>query len=158
VSHHGKHGQQSTLGVLVDGARQHPVLTGIGPGELWSPTDVYTVRKPLPSDAQVLVNGQVLSGMNASDPPVAGPLNEPMMPVAWVRTGRGRVFTTTLGTSEELLQPGMRRLLVNAVYWAAGLEAKITPKLDVGLVGEYKPLPFRAGGHAKGVLPADLGR
>jgi hypothetical protein len=84
------------------------------------------------------------------------------MPVAWIKTyssesGKtGRVFTTTMGASQDLESEGLRRLLVNAVYWAEGMEDKIPEKAKVDLVGEYKPRPFRFGGAAQGVKPSDL--
>jgi hypothetical protein len=55
-----------------------------------------------------------------------------------------------------LTTEGTRRLVVNAVFWALGLEDKITDKLDVSLVGDYKPLPFKFGGFEKGRKPADF--
>jgi hypothetical protein len=85
-----------------------------------------------------------------------------MMPVAWVKSytgaqGRaGRVFTTTMGSSQDLENEGFRRLLANACYWAVGLERKIPAKSKVDLVGDYKPRPFGFGGFAKGVKPSDL--
>lgn len=40
-------------------------------------------------------------------------------PVAWTRQyNRVRVFFTTLGHSKDFEQESMRRLLINAVYWA----------------------------------------
>jgi hypothetical protein len=47
-------------------------------------------------------------------------------------------------------------MMVNAAYWALGLEDQIGDRTNVELVGEYQPLPFRGGGHKKGVRPADL--
>ena len=162
VSHHGDHGKQSTRGVIAKGAENHPIVRGIKDGAIWGPTDVYGVRLPLPGDSQPLVLGQVLTGMNSSDPPVSGKQNEPMLPVAWVKTftpkqgTTGRVFTTTMGASQDLLSEGLRRLLVNACYWALGMEDKIPAKTDVELVGEYKPRPFGFGRFQKGVRPADF--
>lgn len=158
IRHHGKHGVQSTRGIIRPERAKHPVLKGIRDGDLWSPTDVYTVRLPLPADNDVLVSGQVLSGMAATDAPVSGAVNDPMMPVVWVSTTRARTFVTTMGTSEDLLVPGMRRLLVNACYWTLGLDDRIDPKSNVDLVGEYHPLPFKFGGHAKGITPASLAK
>jgi hypothetical protein len=68
----------------------------------------------------------------------------------------GKAFTTTMGAATDLTSEGTRRLLVNAAYWAAGLEDKITDKANVELVGEFKPSPFKFGGFVKGVKPADL--
>ena len=159
VSHHGAHGKQSTRGVIVSGKEKHPVLRGISTGEVWGPTDVYTVKLPLPAGADVLLMGQVLTGMDPGDPPLEGPKNDPMMPVAWTRTytaesgKQGKVFTTTMGSSQDLMSEGFRRLMVNAVYWAAGLESRIPKKANVSIVGAYQPTPFKFGGHRKGLKP-----
>jgi type 1 glutamine amidotransferase len=82
-----------------------------------------------------------------------------MMPIAWVRSYKsGRVFTTTMGASEDLLNEGVRRLLVNACYWAAGMENRINPKSDVRLVGDYRPSHFSFGGYVKGKKPSDYAK
>ena len=162
IKHHGQHGKQSTLGVLNPKQTANPVLIGIHNRELWSTTDVYEVRLPLPGDSNVLVFGEVLSGMDQKSPPVAGAVNDPMMPIAWVKTYTGssgktsRVFATTLGTSQDLLLEADRRLLVNACYWALGMEKQIRAVSNVGLVGKYHPHPFGTEGFVKGVRPADL--
>ena len=165
ISHHGHHGQESTRGLVVPEAKDHPILRGIKDGDIWGPTDVYGVRLPLPGDSQPLVLGQVLEGMTADAPVVTGAdakKNEPMMPVAWVKTysveggPKGRVFTTTMGSSTDLASAGVRRLLVNACYWATGLEETIPPAANVEIVGTFAPLPFGFNGAKKGVRPADL--
>jgi len=159
VAHHGRHGVQSTRGIFVKGQERHPVLRGIRDGEIWGAADVYKVTLPLPGDSRPLILGQVLSGMQPADVPVAGPQNDPMMPVAWVKTYKGaRVFTTTLGSSQDLMNEGLRRLLVNACYWAVGWESKISAKSDVGLVGEFTPSPFKMDGYKNGLKPPDLAR
>ena len=108
-----------------------------------------------------LVMGQVLTGMKKDSPPLAGKKNDPMMPVAWVKSYKagdktGRVFTTTMGASQDLLSEGLRRLLVNATYWSLGLEDKIDANSKVDIVGKFEPKPFRNDGYAKNVKPADL--
>ncbi len=161
VNHHGQHGKQSTRGLIAKGMEGHPILRGIRDGDVWGPTDVYEVRLPLSGDSRPLVLGQVLAGMQPGDKPVAGRQNDPMMPVAWVKSYTGkegktaRVFTTTMGASQDLENEGLRRLLVNACYWALGMEDRIPERSKVDLIGEYKPLPFRFGGFAKGVKPSD---
>jgi type 1 glutamine amidotransferase len=157
IAHHGKHGVQSTRGIVVTGQEKHPILRGIQSGSIWVPTDVYKVRLPLPDGTQPLVLGEVLEGMNPADAPVAGNQNDPMMPVAWTRTyAGGRIFTTTMGSAQDLLNESLRRLLVNACYWAIGMEKRITERSSVELVGAYEPLPFKFGGAAQGVKPSDL--
>jgi type 1 glutamine amidotransferase len=84
------------------------------------------------------------------------------MPVAWTKTyqlgegkAKGRVFTTTLGASQDFTNEGVRRLLVNACYWAVGLEEKIPEKSRVDIIGTFETLPFKFGGFKKGVKPSD---
>jgi hypothetical protein len=169
VSHHGQHGKQSTRGLVAKGMEDHPILRGIRDGDIWGPTDVYGVHLPLPGDSKPLVMGQVLEGMKPDDKPVEGKQNEPMMPIAWIKSyapspnpqpqrakGNGRVFTTTMGASQDFASEGLRRLLVNATFWALGMEDQTPPKANVEIVGEFKPRPFGNNGFAKGIKPEDL--
>ena len=161
INHYGHHGRESTRGVLAPGAEGHSILRGIADGDIWGPTDVYGVRLPLPGDSKPLVLGQVLAGMTPDADPVEGKKNDPMMPVAWIKTysveggPTGRVFTTTMGSSTDLASEGLRRLLVNACYWAVGLEDEIPGKSRVDLVGRYEPRAFGFRKAAKGLMPAD---
>lgn len=160
VAHHGAHGKQSTRGIVAPGKAKHPILRGIRDGEIWGPTDVYTAR-PL-GDSDVILFGQVLTGMDERDPPLAGEKNDPMMPIAWTRTytaesgRRARVFATTMGSSQDLLNEAFRRLLVNATFWALGMDASIPGKADVRLVGTYSPTPFGFKGHQRGRKPEEF--
>ncbi|HXG61161.1 MAG TPA: ThuA domain-containing protein [Planctomycetota bacterium] len=159
INHHGAHGRESTRGVPAPGREGHPILRGCE--DIWGPTDVYGVRLPLPGDSAPIVLGQVLAGMKPTDKPVEGPKNNPMMPIAWTRTYTGasgkpaRVFTTTMGSSQDFESEGYRRLLVNACLWAVGLEDRIPERANVDFVGTYTPSPFRFDGFKKGVTPAD---
>ncbi len=162
ISHHGQHGKQSTRGLRVKGQESHPILRGIEDGDIWGPTDVYGVRLPLPGVSQPLVLGQVVEGMQATDKPAAGKQNDPMMPIAWTKTfqtasgKKARVFTSTIGASQDLESEGLRRLLVNACYWALAMESQIPARAKVDIVGEFRPSPFKFGGFKKGVKPSDL--
>ncbi len=111
ISHHGSHKNQSTKGIRVPQAINHPILNGIEDGDIWGPSDVYGVRLPLPGDSEPLVYGQVIDregdfdkndrlfGMRPSDHRPAKPvvrknkgeeikvdLNDPMMPIAWTKS------------------------------------------------------------------------
>jgi hypothetical protein len=66
------------------------------------------------------------------------------------------VFTTTHGASEDLLNEGFRRMLVNAALWAVGLEDRIQPSGDVRFVGPFVPSPFNFNGFVKQQTPADM--
>ena len=161
VNHHGDHGKESTRGVINEDFKTHPILRGVA--DIWGPTDVYGVTH-LPKDAQVLVWGQVLSGMTPDSPPVEGTKNHPMMPLVWAREyallgAKGKfskILTTTMGAAVDLQNEGLRRLLVNGCYWAVGLEEKISAKNDVRVVGPFTPTQFGFGKFKRGVKPQDL--
>lgn len=145
ISHHGNHGSESTRGVVNAKGKEHPVLRGVK--DVWGPTDVYGIVN-LPKDAEVLLDGQILKGMKPADEPVADKRNNPMMPLAWVRTAKvpsgkeAKVFCTTMGASIDLESEGLRRLITNACLWGVGLEKEIKPDLNVSIVGEFKPTFF----------------
>jgi hypothetical protein len=85
-----------------------------------------------------------------------------MQPIVWTRLYRNesgktnKVLCTTMGAATDLQNEGLRRLIINSVYWGAGL--KIPAKADVSYVGEYKPSMYGFNGAVKGVKPADLAR
>lgn len=172
IAHHGQHGVESTRGIIYEGMQDHAIVRGCE--DIWGPTDVYEIRLPMCDTCKPLVLGQVLSGMRPSDSPVTGTRvrkrqereeevspNDPMMPVAWIKEFRGRegkaarVFTTTMGASEDLLSEGLRRLLVNAAYWCVGMEDQIRGRANVDLVGEYSPITFGFNKHKTGLRPAN---
>ena len=159
VAHHGKHAVESTRGVINEAFTNSPILRGVS--DIWVPTDVYEVKHLQPY-VDVLVSGQVLAGMKPTDPPVDGAKNNPMMPVVWTRrhtTDGGRsskILTTTMGAAVDLKNEGLRRLLVNACYWAVGLEGSIPAKANVDYVGDYDPTWFGFGTHKRGLKPQDL--
>ena len=149
VAHHGQHGKEGTRGVYPAGAEKHPILKGIAAADIFGTTDVYTVKLPLPGDSAPLVLGEVTETLKPDSKAVSGKKNDPMMPVAWTKTYKteggksARVFTTTMGASQDLQWEGTRRLIVNGCLWALGLEEKIPAKTTVDLVGEFKPTMFR---------------
>ncbi|MFN0244109.1 MAG: hypothetical protein ACKVWV_14555 [Planctomycetota bacterium] len=157
ISHHGAHGTQSTRGVIEPALAAHPVLHGVR--DLWGPTDVYGIRD-LPADARVLVRGQVLEGMQPDSPPAAGALNEPTLPVVWLREREleggktQRVVCSTLGASVDLKCEDLRRLFVNAVFWGVGLD--VPERAEAAVVGPWAPTPFGFGAHVKGLRARDL--
>ncbi|MBL8799614.1 MAG: ThuA domain-containing protein, partial [Planctomycetia bacterium] len=99
---------KTTVRLQLD-AGKHPVLTGLPAGETTLPSWLYK-SAPLNDKATPLLIGKV-----------EGQAEEP---VAWTYThsGGGRVFYTSLGHPEEFQSPFFRRLLLNGIYWAAGLE------------------------------------
>lgn len=158
VAHHGEHKKEATRGIIEPSAANDPLLRGVT--ELFGNSDVYAANPP--PDAKILVRGQVVAGMSPTDPPVQGRKNEPMQPIVWTRFYRNeagktnKVLCTTMGSSTDLQNEGLRRLIINSVYWGADL--KIPAKADVSYVGEYKPSMYGFNGAVKRVKPADLAR
>lgn len=72
--------------------------------------------------------------------------NNPLMPIAWTKSyqlsggKQGKVFTTTIGASTDLLTEGTRRMMVNAAFWC--LDMEVPEKANVDIVGNYEPTPF----------------
>ncbi|MCU0392097.1 MAG: ThuA domain-containing protein [Thermoflexibacter sp.] len=87
-------------------------------------------------------------------------------PVAWTKNYKGksgktaRVFFTTLGHPYDFKDMSMRKLALNGIYWALGLEKKI-PKQGVNaeIVGTYDPNNSGFGEKfKKGLKPLKLGK
>ena len=63
------------------------------------------------------------------------------MPVVWTRLHKNdngttnRILTTTMGSATDLQNEGLRRLVVNGVYWGLGMD--VPAKADVPYVDEY---------------------
>jgi hypothetical protein len=165
VSHWGVHKKEATRGVIEPSAKNDPILRGVD--DVFGTTDVYEAAPP--ADARILMRGQVLKGMNATDAPAdykkkradkqEQGVNDPMMPIAWTREHRNeagkvnRVLCTTMGAATDLESHGLRRLIVNGVYWALSME--VPAKANVEVVGEFKPTMYGFNGFKKETRPAD---
>lgn len=155
AGHYGKNHVMSTRLDIVPAEKDHPVLRGVQ--NLWVQAGGYWTE-PM-ADCEVLAMAQPLDGMKPDSPIAEG---KKPCPGVWVRhyqadSGKeGRVFTTTYGASEDLLNDGFRRMMINGCLWAVGVEEQITPDLAVGFVGPYQPVTFSFGGHRNGVKPAEL--
>jgi type 1 glutamine amidotransferase len=155
VSHLGRNHQQSSKLILQPDEANHPILRGVK--DVWAQSGGYTAN-PI-EGSRILAMGKVLNGMTPDSPPAADKTD---MPVAWYRTYQGaggkagRVFTTTHGASEDLLNEGFRRMLINASLWAVGLDAAIRPDGPVAFVGPFQPTTFNFKGFVQGVKPSDL--
>lgn len=158
ISHHGDHGREGTRGLIngIQKDKKHPILKGVS--DIWGPTDVYTVAALVP-EAEVLVWGQSTLGMNDKSPLS---WEKTIMPVAWTKPysvdsgKKGKVFTTTMGSAIDFLNEDLRRLVINACYWAVDLEEKSTEGAKVDIVGAYHPTMFGFGDFKKGKLPKDF--
>lgn len=156
VGHYGKNHQQASRLLVENGQENHPVMQGVKNAFVQS--GGYNAY-PEKTGSTVLARGQVLNGM-APDSPADTSKEE--LPVAWVRNYKldsgagGRVFATTHGASEDLLNEGFRRMVVNACFWTMAMENKIEPGSNIDFVGPYKPTTFNFEGYKANVKPADL--
>lgn len=156
VGHYGKNHKQGTRIEIIPEQKGHVILQGVkdhafchAGGYVGEVRDGFTV----------LTKSQPLVSM---DPASAPDPKKPPMPSTWTRhyeTKDGkkhRVFHSTQGASQDLLDESYRRMLINGIFWAAGKEAEIKPEMNVAFVGPFNPSKFTFGGEAKGVKPADL--
>ena len=167
LTHWGKHKIEATRGAIEPSQQGNPLLRGVG--NIFGETDVYEAYPP--ADATILVRGIVLKTLTPDSEPadyrkprstdkVEQGINDPAMPVAWTRINKNvsgttnRIFTTTMGAATDLENEGLRRLLVNAVYW--GLNLDVPQKADVTYVDEYKPSFYGFDGFRKGLHPSDF--
>ena len=155
AGHYGTNHEQSSRILPFYKQNGHPILRGVK--DMHVQSGGYKAD-PM-SGSVVLGLGQVLDGMSATSPT---DLEKELLPVVWTRTYEGengtvgRVFTTTHGASEDFLNDGFRRMMINAALWAAGLEENITGENNVDFVGPYNPVTFSFGGYRRGVRPADM--
>jgi len=154
VGHYGANHRQSSRLLLEPDQAEHPILRGVK--DVWVQSGGY---RAFPIEGStILAKGQILDGMKPDAPPAR---DKDVLAVAWARTHRsggkqGRVFTTTHGASEDILNEGFRRMLVNACLWCAKLDTDIKSENNVAFVGPYRPVTFNFNGFVNGVRPADL--
>lgn len=95
----------SVLTTVQPGVRAHPVLKGVE--HIRSPYSLYK-SGPVAPDATVLMTGRT-------------PFSEGDQPVTWLRERGGqRVFYTSLGGVSDFEGASFRRMVANALFWAAG--------------------------------------
>ena len=167
LTHWGRHKVEATRGAIEASQRENPLLRGIA--GIFGDTDVYEAYPP--SDATILVRGVVLKGMTPDAAPadyvkrratdkVEQGVNDPAMPVVWTRMNKNangttnRILTTTMGSATDLENEGLRRLVVNGVYWGLGLD--VPQKADVTYVDEYVPSFYGFDGFRKGLRASDF--
>ena len=148
IAHFGKFQKESTLATVIESESNHPVLRGVA-DTIFCHTDVNSVERLTP-DETILFQGQVLSGLHPTDPPVTDERKDVRMPFAWFKTYtapsgvQGRSFTTTAGASLDFHSEDLRRLMVNAMLSLTGHEKEIPEKTDVSLFSDYRPRPTGA--------------
>ncbi len=167
VTHWGRHKVEATRGVIEPAQSGHPVLRGVD--RLFGETDVYEAYPPV--DATILVRGLVLQTLAPDAPPATHvknrardkqpqPVNEPAMPVVWTRTHRNdvgttnRVLASTMGSATDFENEGLRRLIINGLFW--GLNLDVPARADVTYVDPYRPSFYGFEGFRKGLRVSDF--
>ena len=152
VGHYGGNHSQCTVIDVIPEKADHPILRGVK--NAWVHAGGYNAVPQ--DDWEALTMAQPMNGMKPTDEADA---KKPPKVSEWTRHytaangTKARVFTSLYGASEDLLNDGYRRMLVNAAYWLVGLEDQIKADAPIDFVGPYRPNLFCFGGHAQGVKP-----
>lgn len=156
VGHYGTNHKQGTRIQLVPEQKKHVILKGVG-DKAFTHAGAY-VGKPR-EGFTVLTHSQPLNGMTPDSEPDP---KKPAMPSTWTRHYKDadgdehRVFHSTQGASQDILDENYRRMIINGTLWALGMEAAIKPDLNIAFVGPYQPTTFSFDGCVPGVKPSDL--
>ncbi|MDG3007256.1 ThuA domain-containing protein [Paludisphaera mucosa] len=163
ITHHGHFGDGKEMLTAVTpnpSEAGHPVLRGVTPFETYS--WLYHVEgggDSLEGECTKLLTGKALKSGHAKEFARFPETN----PVAWTKTYTGasgkpaRVFFTTLGHPFDFKAEPMRKLALNGVFWALGLEEKIPAEgVKAGFVEPYEPNNSGVGGFKKDLAPAYL--
>jgi len=135
--HYGKNHKQGTRIQLIPSQKENPILRGVGDN----------------ANTQPLVSMEKDADPDPEKPPVA---------CAWTRHyttpegKKGRVFHSTQGASEDILDDDYRRLVINGIFWAAGFENEIKADANISFVGKYQPTTFTTRNYVKNVKPSAL--
>lgn len=165
MNHWGGHKREATRGVVEPSAVGHEILRGVA--DVFGDSDVYEAYPP--EDATILMRGVVLKGMEPDSEPATYEkkrsrgdkakqgVNDPAMPVVWTReyeheSGNvSRVLCTTLGAATDFKNAGLRRLVVNSVFW--GLKMEVPESANVEFVDKFEPTMYGFKTFRKGERP-----
>jgi len=145
--HYGQNHSKGSRLSAAEGGDAHAIMTGVIPFHAYS--GAYLSR--LPEGGESLLKVEVLDTFEPSDQLMEG---KEAVVAAWTRSHyvapsgakkEARVVYGSFGASEDLKDESARRFLVNASYWALGLEAQIKADSEVGFVGGYSPSPYATG-------------
>ncbi|MDB4730921.1 hypothetical protein OAF13_02610 [Akkermansiaceae bacterium] len=161
AGHYGGHGSQGARGVINEPHTKHPILNGVS--DVFAESDVYGVRRVTKDNATILVHGVVTEALVPESADVKGKQPQPAVWLKKYQTPQGKKGTalcTTMGSSCDLDNEGLRRIFINAAFHFTGLE--VPSKVDVSFVDPFDPSRFsflNRGDHFKklNLKPADFG-
>ncbi len=148
ITHHGHFDDGKypvTEITITDATTKHPILNGFEKFKAYS--WLYHVDGgawKLYGDSAPILNGHSLKSKHEMEGNLAQfPLDNP---VAWTKTYTGeqgktaRVFFTTLGHPYDFTLPVVRKISLNGMLWALGMESEIpTEGVNVSLDAAYEP-------------------
>lgn len=155
AGHYGRNHEYATAMHVVPDHKTHPVMRGVK--DMHAMAGAYSAR-PMPNST-ILATNRVLESMEVGSDPLEGKVPQP---AAWIRTYKfkggeeGRAFCTTQGASEDILSEGVRRMIVNAVFWCMGMDDEIKADADVSFVGPYNPSTFSFKPSVTDAKPGDI--
>ncbi len=126
-NYHGHHGNSlKATGSLNPDQRQHAIATGISQPTFPLGGSLYQTS-PLAQGTTVIATGAIEG--------------QPAEPIAWTfqRSDGGRSFYSSLGHKADFDEPHSATLLVNGLYWVAGLP----PRDDISLATRRRQLEQR---------------
>ena len=167
LTHWGRHKIEATRGAIEDAQRKHPVLRDVS--DLFGETDVYEAYPP----ADATDSGTRCGPEDADAGRRAGRLQQAagdrQAGAGRQRSGDARRVDADLsqrqrqdqshpdvddGSATDLENEGLRRLIVNGVYWGLGMD--VPAKADVRYVDEYQPSFYGFDGFRKGLHASDF--
>jgi type 1 glutamine amidotransferase len=147
IVHHGhfEDGNAPLTSVYLMPDSKTPILNGVKPFEAYS--WLYHVDGgdwKLQGDVKPFLEGRSLRSQHQQKNQLHKyPLTQP---VAWTKTYTGtsgkaaRVFFTTLGHPFDFKEESMRKLALNGIYWALGLEKRIPAEgVNADFAAPYEP-------------------
>ena len=160
MSHHGGWHRESTRGIIVPEQSSHPILTGVQ--NIWGPSDVYRCHdeeRGIPNNCTTLILGQPLESLDRESNPNT---NKKPLPIGWTKTWLGnhdresKIFHFTMGSAEDFENEGVRRVVVNSVYWGLNMVEQISPNRSVEPTTPYHPRKAGFNYEKLGVSPQPI--
>jgi hypothetical protein len=110
----------------LDQAKAHPILTGLDDQPFTSPGQLYITDLEPRCVPLLIGSGDAPKEHVVSDrfrTRLVAKTESDILAWTWQNRYGARVFATTLGHPQDFAVPQMMRLVVNGIYWAAGVPA-----------------------------------
>lgn len=140
VSHWGAHAKQGMNTHPIAENKTHPILNGVD--KIFVRSDLYEAKPLQPST--ILLEGQITESLDRDSKELTedkkGAIRQAC---AWTREIKhkngnvSKIFTTTMGSSEDLTDENLRRLVINSIYH--NLDLQVPEKANVDYISKYVP-------------------